>query len=718
MASSTYKITQSRKDVTPALFVVASGLQNLGAPVYGLEISQSMKDITGEKAVCVMKSEGVWRLTTQTKAERAQILLRGLTIRGHTITVLSTNPRLVNGEQTIRLNIGNVPYEVNDSDVMTALELLGLKFGSQLKYEFYRDEDKNPTDIKTGRRFISIAPPLKPLPDMVKVANKYRAFLQYNRKEVKVTGLKDNPGSDPSKNHNDGSNNAPWSWPPTGWRKPAVEHGQDPHSESEEDLSTLPSTAPYGWQPMPRHGFPPRPTVATQVVSESDTQLGTQVQANLGEGFWSTPKPKAQQEHQSSHFASDQPDLANENLDFSNTDTMLEDEQDFLNGTSLKTLCEDIGIVHIPIDHTHTKMMTTSAKPSNVIVNQTPLDGSNLDVALDIDTAHVQENSNELPTKSTCVEFGSSIEHNTEVVTACAKSSNVIVNQTPLDGSNLAVALDIDTAHVQENSNELPTKSTCVEFGSSIEHNTEVVTACAKSSNVIVNQTPLDGSNLAVALDIDTAHVQENSNELPTKSTCVEPGSSITEVNCKHVIQLSTSEASPFLDSLDASNFPFPSNDSWDSCAADNESDTHPLTPCPQNDHTVVERRMEISVSDVASPQIIIPQQDLVPGSQLTIDNFTSFKSRSRSLTKDAISKSRERSSSKRKVGPLKETPKGKRSTKNKKSPKQKTNQGSKTNEQDRVSKGTPSDGNTGGNTQSAEYFDYWLNKQVRTSPT
>ena len=236
MASSTYKITQSRKDVTPALFVVASGLQNLGAPVYGLEISQSMKDITGEKAVCVMKSEGVWRLTTQTKAERAQILLRGLTIRGHTITVLSTNPRLVNGEQTIRRN-------------------------------------------------------------------------------------------------------------------------------------------------------------------------------------------------------------------------------------------------------------------------------------------------------------------------------------------------------------------------------------------------------------------------------------------------------------------------------------------------TMVERRMETSVSDVASPQIIIPQQDLVPGSQLTIDNFTSFKSRSRSLTKDAISKTRERSSSKRKTGPLKETPKGKRSTKNKKSPKQKTNQGSKTNEQDRVSKGTPS-GNTGGNTQSAEYFDYWLNKQVRTSPT
>ena len=640
MANSTYKIVQSRKDVTPALFVVASGLQNLGDPVYGLEISQAMQHITGKKAVCIQKAEGVWRLTTQTKAERAKILLSGLTIRGHTITVLSTNPRLVNGERTIRLNIGNVPYDVQDSDVMTALELLGLKFGSELKYEFYRDDEKNPTDIKTGRRYISIAPPPKPLPDMVKVADdKYRAFLQYNRKDVHGTGLKDNPRPDPTKNHND-SSGTPWTWPPTGWRKPAVGYGhsQDPwsDSESEEDLSKLPSAAPYGWQPRPRHGFPPRPTVDTQAVPNLEAQLGEQVQANLdvpllgsnnnkttshtGDccivkpvddwscgGFWSNvplnPPSEPQQDNQIGNFAPDQPSLANtidnENLNFSNksSDTMCED--DFLNQTSLQALCEDIGIVHIPI------------------------------------------------------------EHNT-------------------DG---------------------------------------MITSCAESSNVIVTQTPLDSSKLCVSLDIDSSHVQENNQMLPTPPICIESGSS---------------ESTSILSALDVANHSLPANDSWDwESSADNGSlDTHTSAKgnpsdismsFPQNDHTVVEREMEVLGTDTISPPNNNQQHDLVPGTsnQLTLDNFTSFKSRrARSVTRNKLSESRERSSSKRKIGSPKETSKGKRSTKNKKSPQQKIKKGIELSEQDRVSKGTLSDGNTGGNIKSAEYFDYWLNKSVRTSPT
>ena len=84
----TYKIKQSRKDVTPAAYVVASALQNLGRPVYGLEISRAIQDITGKPPVCVQKAEGIWRLTTNTKGERALLLQSGITIREHSFSVL------------------------------------------------------------------------------------------------------------------------------------------------------------------------------------------------------------------------------------------------------------------------------------------------------------------------------------------------------------------------------------------------------------------------------------------------------------------------------------------------------------------------------------------------------------------------------------------------------------------------------------------------------
>ena len=113
----------------------------------------------------------------KTKSDRAKLLLRGITIRGHSISVLGKSPRLVNGMQTIRLNIGNVPFEIPDHEVKTALvDILGLTFGSQIQYEFYKDEEEAPTNVKTGRRYVSIIPPSEPLPQWVKIADKYRAF--------------------------------------------------------------------------------------------------------------------------------------------------------------------------------------------------------------------------------------------------------------------------------------------------------------------------------------------------------------------------------------------------------------------------------------------------------------------------------------------------------------------------------------------------------------
>ena len=339
---TSYKIKQSRKgDVIPAVFIVASTLQNLGAPVYGLEIVRAIQEITGEigDVVCVQKSQGVWRNNPKTKSDRTKILLGGITVRGHAIAVLGTSPRLVNGLQTIRLNIGNIPYEIPDSEVQVALDLLELKFGSSILYEFYKDEDKQPTSVKTDRRYVTIVPPSKPLPEFIKVADKYRAYLQYNRKEVHGPEEKKNSAPSHNQNNSDGdhpdeSSQAHWSWPPNGWRMPGsvCDHIQntivklpegEPHNHGlnkkhpdhadkqsevddlrwpptpsgwwqkgpshevnsdllsndslEEDCIILPSAPPlFDWQPGPREGFPPKP-----VVTESMNDARLSIQANL-----------------------------------------------------------------------------------------------------------------------------------------------------------------------------------------------------------------------------------------------------------------------------------------------------------------------------------------------------------------------------------------------------------------------------------------------------
>ena len=383
----------------PAVFVVASALQNLGDPVYGLEIVRAIQD-TGklEDIICCQKSQGIWRITTKTKSDRAKLLLSGITIRGHAITVLGSSPRLVNGMETIRLNIGNVPYEPPDTDVQAALDILGLKFGSSIQYEFYKDEKKNPTKVKTGRRWVPIVKPSQPLPEWIKVADKYRAYLQYNRKDTHGTDPK--PKQNPSDgDHSDNGDNPAWTWPPHSWRRPdssdgcnqnntdkqseddlnnlnnlrwpptpsgwwkaGSDHGlnQSPPSDydSEEDLSNLPTATPlFGWQPGPREGFPPSPT---DTESVADSRL--EIQANLetllnsnsakhssssgpsdimsgwsGQGFWAA-KPLLS----SSLTPQDtQSRVTDEKLD-----SDLCEEEHYLSQTSLKTLCEDIGIAY------------------------------------------------------------------------------------------------------------------------------------------------------------------------------------------------------------------------------------------------------------------------------------------------------------------------------------------------------------------------------------
>ena len=187
MASGGRMKSGFQKSIIPAMYVLPKSLLELGDdPVYGREICKAMAMVTGENSVeCVQKVNGKWRLTVKSKTERASILLNGLSIRGHSVQVLGQSPNMINGEESVRLMIANVPYEVSDEDIRKALETLQIKIGAEIHWEYFQDEQKKWLKAKTGRRFVFMQPPDKPLPNYVSVTGRHRAYLSYKDQKAK-----------------------------------------------------------------------------------------------------------------------------------------------------------------------------------------------------------------------------------------------------------------------------------------------------------------------------------------------------------------------------------------------------------------------------------------------------------------------------------------------------------------------------------------------------
>ena len=152
----------------------------------GFEICDAMNQVREVRSGDVSgttKINGVWRLCLKganARIARASILAHGLTIKGHMIPVLNENPNLVDGQETSRLTITNLPFSVSNEALKTALIGIGVTFGKKdLRWDMYRDNQGGMTDYKNGKRWVYIVPPSKPLPKKIKVAGMFNAFLDY-----------------------------------------------------------------------------------------------------------------------------------------------------------------------------------------------------------------------------------------------------------------------------------------------------------------------------------------------------------------------------------------------------------------------------------------------------------------------------------------------------------------------------------------------------------
>ena len=182
-ASPASKLKSKSGRIMPTVFIPSKNLPpDLKGPIYkvGNYICEAMADIISCELVDgAQLYNGTWRLQTKDFASRAALLTHGLNLLGHSVQCLSKCPYMVDGQETHKLIIGNIPFSVPEDDIKKALTDLGIKLGGEMHWECYRDRSKNQTSFKSGRRFIYIVHPKKPLPRSMNVGNHTKVWLEY-----------------------------------------------------------------------------------------------------------------------------------------------------------------------------------------------------------------------------------------------------------------------------------------------------------------------------------------------------------------------------------------------------------------------------------------------------------------------------------------------------------------------------------------------------------
>ena len=219
--------------IMPTVYIPSKNLPpDLKGPIYkvGNYICESMTDIISRELVDgAQLYNGTWRLQTKDYASRAALLTHGLELLGHSVQCLSKCPYMVDGEETHKLIIGNIPFSVPEDDIKKALTDLGIKLGGEMHWECYRDRSKNQTSFKSGRRFIYIVHPKKPLPRSMNVGNHTKVWLEYKNDKADPSLSSGSIFKNSNKGKRDNKGKGPWQ----GFDKPVSDHHERPYYASD-----------------------------------------------------------------------------------------------------------------------------------------------------------------------------------------------------------------------------------------------------------------------------------------------------------------------------------------------------------------------------------------------------------------------------------------------------------------------------------------------------
>ena len=133
----------------------------------------------------LQRVKGLWRIYLDNLEDKICLLANGVTLRGKVVPLLSTNPGRLDGENTLRIRVQDVPLSADDGIISRTLILSELEVISMMR-EKLRINGKL-VNCETGDRIVTIkASSLKePLP-------RFMAFAQF-------TGKIFHPGQNPKK---------------------------------------------------------------------------------------------------------------------------------------------------------------------------------------------------------------------------------------------------------------------------------------------------------------------------------------------------------------------------------------------------------------------------------------------------------------------------------------------------------------------------------------
>ena len=165
----------------PACFIFDSDSN----PIDGLKLCIAGERVSGKGTIVGAQKMGkIFRIYPKTSSAREALIIHGIEYNSTHLSVLTNNPFIDSGRTSVRAIIGNVPLSVSNTEIYDSFSAIeGVQTRSKLYYEGYRNEDKTLTSFKTGRRFIYIDTPKKPLPRFFQVGSWRATLYHYGQKE-------------------------------------------------------------------------------------------------------------------------------------------------------------------------------------------------------------------------------------------------------------------------------------------------------------------------------------------------------------------------------------------------------------------------------------------------------------------------------------------------------------------------------------------------------
>ena len=127
----------------------------------------------------------VFRIYCRTSEARNKLLLEGVTIGDVHVTISDKNPKIVSDidRKSEKLIVGDVPLSLATEEIDKVIGGLdGVRLRSKWFDEMYRNDKQELSLFKTGRRFVYIDVPPKPLPRYVKIGHFRASVYHYSQK--------------------------------------------------------------------------------------------------------------------------------------------------------------------------------------------------------------------------------------------------------------------------------------------------------------------------------------------------------------------------------------------------------------------------------------------------------------------------------------------------------------------------------------------------------